>query len=335
MLRSVCCAVLMAVAVPAAASDILIGTFAARSADSAIIGRVTSVYFDRVNENGGVAGHLIKLITYDTEGDRKKALDLTRKLFEVDHVSLITNFNRETLDAVSYYLRFRQVPIMYEAQDDLADEAALKAAALGEYIVKTKPGAKIALIFESGHSASMVDSFFFGLGTTNARRMITNMVGSDDWPGNLVERVSGSSADFLVIFGSEPFQDNTIKQSSGLRWHPILALTHNHADRYTPAIGVTTYIKPIELTADESRRWHKFKPSLNSDDANSSTAIEGFLEAQSIVWILRECLPDLAAACLRRTYASEKDYRIDHDYVGSIVHLGGETRDNLTESDAR
>lgn len=308
-----------------ATTEIRIGTFleADKDAPAAIVTRVMSAYFKRLDQAGGLLGRSINFVSYDTEGEGKKALDLARRLFEVDRVSLFASIGGKDLDAVAYYLRFRQVPLMYEAQDSLSDDVALKATALGEYIANNKPDAKIALIFETGQAAGAVDSFFFGLGTANARRMITNMVGSADWQGNLVERVSGSSANFLVILGSAQFQSATIKQAAGLQWHPIFALTHDAADLHDPAIMVTN-LRPIDLTGDEVLAWQQLRTDLDPSDATSRSAIEGFLQAKSIVRILRDCLPDLTSGCLRRTYASEKDYRIDHDYAGAVTQIAAE-----------
>ncbi|WP_247395467.1 ABC transporter substrate-binding protein [Bradyrhizobium sp. 136] len=322
----------------AGAEEIRIGSLAATDAASpaAVVARVTSAYFNRINQNGGVAGHQIRLISYDHGGDPKKALDLTRKLFEEDHVSLLTGLDRKTIDAAAPYIRFKQVPLMYESQDEIADEAALKAATLGEYILNAKPDGKIAIIFETGKSVSAVDGFFYGLGAANARRMITNMLRSDEWTGNRVARVSGSSADFLAVFGSRAFQSDTMKQTVGLEWKPTLAITDQLG--LAPAEGAISamvHLKPIELTDDETLRWQRFKDELEPSDAASDFAIEGFLQAQSLTRILKQCETDLSSACLRRTYASEKDMRTEHIYVSSIARFDGTSWIEPTPREAR
>lgn len=327
-------------ATEAGKAEIRIGGFAEPDKDSAaaIVARVTSAYFSRVNQRGGISGRSVHLISYDAAGDRRKALDLTRKLYEVDHVALLLNLDRKIIQAAAPYLRFRQIPQMYEAQDDLtdADVTTLKARTLGEYIHETKPDAKIAVLHETGNSTAALDAFYEGLGPGRARRMITNMLGSDEWSGNRVARVSGSSADILAVFGDRAFQSETVSETVGLEWKPVLAITDAVGIALSKgAISAMIHARPIELTDDETVRWQRFKGNLEPGDAASEFAIEGFLEGQSLTRILKQCDADLSSDCLRQTYASEKDYRTERIYDGSVMRFDGSSWHEPPSTDAK
>jgi branched-chain amino acid transport system substrate-binding protein len=313
-----------------APTEMRIGTvskFTDKNSPAAIIARVTSAYSARVNAAGGLNGRSIRLISYDHEGDRKKALDLTRRLFEVDHVALLFQVDGKMSDAIMPYVRFKQIPQIYDAVaiSDTGVKTAptsLQAKMLGEYIRQMKPDSRIAILYEEGNSAVALDAFYAGLGMENARAMVTNMLGSAEYNGNRVARVSGASADFLAIFGGEAFQRETIKQMAGLKWHPTPVIT-DPAKIVMPVgtIIATNHRAPIKLTAEEAADWEQFKSSL--DDASSDFAIEGYLLSRSLINILQRCEDELSSACLKQTYASYEEKRLKRTYVGSAVRFDG------------
>src|SRR2546422_7870950 len=51
--------------------------------------RVITKYFEKTNDEGGINGRRIEIITYDDGGNSKKTLDLVRRLVEQDHVEYL------------------------------------------------------------------------------------------------------------------------------------------------------------------------------------------------------------------------------------------------------
>ena len=70
-----------------------------------------SAYFDKINDDGGVNGRKIKLVSLDDAFSPPKAVEQTRKLVEGDEVLLIAgSLGTATGIATQKYLNGREVP---------------------------------------------------------------------------------------------------------------------------------------------------------------------------------------------------------------------------------
>ena len=86
-------ALLMASAAPAAAQDIVIGLNMVKSGVLKTVGEATEtsvdIAVDEVNAKGGINGHKIKLVKYDTGSDPKQAATATQKFVQDDNALAI------------------------------------------------------------------------------------------------------------------------------------------------------------------------------------------------------------------------------------------------------
>ena len=101
---------------PAPAADkIKIGAFFDLSGPAAYIGTptklVASMVVEKINEEGGINGRMIELVTGDTEGDPTKAVAIAKKFINVDHVAAVIGPTRTgTGMAVKKMLETAQIP---------------------------------------------------------------------------------------------------------------------------------------------------------------------------------------------------------------------------------
>ncbi|MGY8686030.1 ABC transporter substrate-binding protein [Bradyrhizobium sp. UFLA05-153] len=179
-----------------------VGSFLNADLDRAGSLMVAAAYFRKINDDGGIGGRDVDLVSYDDEGSLKRTLDLTRKLVEVDKVTLLFRMNKEANNAIGPYVRFKKVPQVFDVDPD-EDSESLKTPPevqgkfFGEYMLKEMPGAKIAIIHEESRSAhQFLAGFYGGLGEKNARSMITNIDGDPKFLGNRVSRVAGTMQTF-------------------------------------------------------------------------------------------------------------------------------------------
>ena len=86
-------ALLMASTAPAAAQDIVIGLNMVKSGVLKTVGEATEtsvdIAVDEVNAKGGINGHKIKLVKYDTGSDPKQAATATQKFVQDDNALAI------------------------------------------------------------------------------------------------------------------------------------------------------------------------------------------------------------------------------------------------------
>lgn len=92
LLFTICCSVIMA-SVVFAAETIKIGALFAVTGTAAFLGEPernsAKMIVDEINKTGGVKGHKLELIVYDTAGDATKAVQLATKLIKDDKVLAI------------------------------------------------------------------------------------------------------------------------------------------------------------------------------------------------------------------------------------------------------
>src|SRR5471030_1259339 len=129
-----------------------------------VIGKADVAYFKMINEQGGVNGRKLNLISLDDGYSPPKAVEQTRRLVEQEQVAFIFNtLGTPPTAAVRPYLNENKVPPLFAAtgaallndpknfpwiigwQPNYQTEAAI----FGRNILKTTPAAKIGVLFQN------------------------------------------------------------------------------------------------------------------------------------------------------------------------------------------
>jgi len=129
-----------------------------------VIGKTEAAYFNKINAEGGINGRKISFITYDDGYSPPKAVEQARKLVESDEVLLVFNpLGTPSNTAIEKYMNGKKVPQLFVAtgatkwnepkdfpwtmgwQPSYQSEARIYA----KYLMKEKPGAKIAVLFRT------------------------------------------------------------------------------------------------------------------------------------------------------------------------------------------
>ena len=128
------------------------------------IGRSIAAYLKKVNEEGGVNGRQINMISYDDSYSPPKTVEMARKLVEQDKVLLVFQpLGTPPNSAIHKYMNAKKVPQLFVAtgatkwddpkgfpwtmgwQPNYQTEAKIYAA----HILKNKPNAKIAVLYQN------------------------------------------------------------------------------------------------------------------------------------------------------------------------------------------
>ncbi|MEE8397313.1 MAG: ABC transporter substrate-binding protein, partial [bacterium] len=128
------------------------------------IGRNIKAYFEKINKEGGINGHMIEFITYDDGYSPAKTVEQVRKLVERDKVHILfQTLGTPTNSAIHRYVNKKKVPHLFLAtgatkwgnpkkfpwtmgwQPNYQTEGRLFA----EYIIKNIPNAKIGILFQN------------------------------------------------------------------------------------------------------------------------------------------------------------------------------------------
>ncbi|TXL77189.1 ABC transporter substrate-binding protein [Vineibacter terrae] len=324
-------------------SEIKLGTTSPYSGPASgfgVYGQAQSAYFQMLNEQGGVNGRKVNLISLDNAYNPPKALEQTRKLVESDNVLAIAGFlGTAPNTSVQKYLNGRKVPSLFltsgaERFNDpkeypwivpLYPTYVAQGSIFARYILDQKPGAKIAVVYLNDDlGKDFLHGLKIGLGD-KARSMIVREVShelTDPSIDSQIIDLKGAGADTLMQFTTSKFAAQGIRKVHDLGWKPLHILAS-----IASGIGATLVPAGVEQSKGIiTARWEKLPtdpatlndpdvvayaafvkkhmPSLNIED---NTAVPGYINAFMIAHVLRRCGDDLTRENVLKQATSLKD----------------------------
>src|SRR5665213_302927 len=319
----------VAAALPASAQDIKIGQtmpYSGPASAYAVIGKTEAAYFQMINDQGGVNGHKINLISVDDGYVPVKTVEQIRNLAESQNVLFFFNtLGTPQNTAIQKYLNNAKIPQLFVATG--ADKWAnpkqfpwtigyqpsyqVEARIYAKYILQNKPGAKIGLLYQNDDfGKDYLIGLKEGLGAKAGMLIATQTYEtSEPTVKSQILSLKGSGADTLVIAATPKFAAQSIREVAESGWKPLFFMTN-------VSISVSSVMKPAGMEngvgiitgsygkdptdpsfandADmkEYLTWvKKWDPSADPIDVN---AVYGYGLAHVMVEVLKQCGKDLS-----------------------------------------
>jgi ABC-type branched-subunit amino acid transport system substrate-binding protein len=327
----------------ASATEIKIGQtmpYSGPASAYSTIAKVEAAYFQMINDQGGINGRKINLISYDDGYSPPKTVEQVRKLVESDEVmATFQTLGTAANTAIQKYMNAKKVPMLFVAtgaakftdpknfpwtigyNPNYQSEGHIYA----QYILKDFPQAKIAILSQN-------DDFGrdYVKGLKDALGAKGNMIVaeatyevSDPTIDSQVLKLKASGADLLYDITTPKFAAQTIRKVGELGWTPTHILNIN-------SISVSEVLKPAGL--DNSKglitvnygkdpadpAWKddpgmkkyfefmdKYYPSGSKD---SSFNTYGYGVAELMVHVLRQCGDDLTRENLMKQVTNIKNF---------------------------
>ncbi len=199
-----------------------------------------NAYFKSVNAKGGVNGRHIDYTYLDDVYNPANTIQLTRKLVEQDKVFAIFNtLGTETNLAIRPYLNAAKVPQLFAASGDTSfgtDVATYPQTigffpsyqaegwALGQYMKRSKPKARIAVIAQNdSYGRDLLVGLKKGLGGGSAKVVAAqNYEVTVSDVGSQIAKLKSSGADTLAIFATPQFAIQSYVFANKLGWKPFV-----------------------------------------------------------------------------------------------------------------
>ena len=309
-----------------------------------VIGRTEDAYFKKINAEGGINGRKINFISYDDGYTPPKTVEQARKLVESDEVLFIFNsLGTPPNSAIQKYMNSKMVPQLFVAtgatkwndpkdfpwtmgwQPNYQSEAQIYA----KYILKNKPNAKIAVLYQNDdYGKDYLKGFKEGLGAKAASMIVAEESYETTEPtiDSHIVSLKASGADVFFNASIPKFAAQAIKKVSEIEWKPLHFLNNVSAsigatikpagfDRSQGIIS-SAYIKdptdPQWKDDPGMKRFNafldKYYPEANRTDAN---IIYGYTVAQTMVHVLKACGNDLTRANVMKQAASIRGLALD------------------------
>src|SRR6266404_1453662 len=309
----------------------------------ATIGKAEAAYFDMVNDNGGINGRKVKLISYDDSSNPATAVEQTRKLIETDKVLLMFgSFGTPSNLATRSYLNDRKIPQLFVASGDheLGNPKAFpwtmgwqptfraEGRIYANYIQASYPERKIAVLWQNDQfGRDLFQGLQEGLGDW-ARMIVSDTTFDLSDSSSLdaqIEVLKSSGAEILLLDVAPAVAARALRKIAELDWRPVYLLDNasaSIANALRPAglqnaSGVisTSFLKdasdPAWKDDPAMKAWSSFMDKYYPDgDKADINAVFGYAAASTLVEVLRKCGDDLSRENVMRQAVSLSGFRV-------------------------
>jgi branched-chain amino acid transport system substrate-binding protein len=288
-----------------------------------VYGHAQAAYFQMINEQGGINGRKINLISLDNGYNPSKALEQTRKLVEDDNVLFIAGFlGTAPNTSVQKYLNSKKVPNLYLTSGanrfndpknypwivPLYPTYVGQGEIFAKLILTKHPAARIGVLYIND---DLGKDFLFGLkkgfgdkAKTRIVREVSNELTDPSVDSQIID-LKAAGADTLVQFTTSKFAAQGIRKAYDLGWRPVLHILAS----VSAAIGGTLVPAGVERSKGViTARWEKhptdpttagdpdvveyvkfantYMPNLDIED---NTAVPGYINSFMIARIIKAC----------------------------------------------
>ncbi len=316
------------------------------------IGKAEAAYFNMINEQGGINGRKINLISRDDGYSPPKTVELVRKMVEEDQVLLTFNIlGTPPNTAVQGYLNDNKVPQLFVATgaDKWNDPKKfpwtmgwqpsyrIEARIYARYILKNLPNAKIAIVYQNDDfGKDYLVGLREGLGDKADKMIVASNTyeTTDPTIDSQIVSLQGSGADTLLVAAIPKFAAQAIRKVSDLGWKPNFFMTNVSASvgavmkpaGFDKAQGIITggYLKDPNdsqwQNSAEYKAWldwmKKYYSAGSLADVNN---VYGYSLAETLVHVLKGVGNDLTRENIMKQAASIHDLKLPMALPGVVV----------------
>lgn len=318
----------------------------------AVIGKVEKAYFDMLNEQGGIGGRKLELVSLDDSYSPAKTVELTRKLVESEGVLFLFNpLGTAHNTATQPYLEQKKVPQLFVATGaaKFTDPShpltmgwqpsyQVEASIYAKHVLADNPGAKVCVLYQNDDFGK---DFLDGLKRGFAEQYDAKVVKTasyevaDPTVDSQLVSLQATGCDTLMLATTPKFGAQAIRKVFDLGWKPKryvvnisvsinAVLTPAGLDKSTDIITATYLKDPSDPTlADDAglKAYRDFmKARLPDVDAGDVTAVYAFGVSQTLAQVLTQCGADLSRENVMKQATNLKDFKVGVAVEGALVN---------------
>ena len=298
-------------------------------------------YFKMINDQGGINGRKVNLISLDDGYVPPKTLEQTRKMVEQEGVSFIfSSIGTAANTAIQKYLNDRKVPQLFVGSGaaKFGDyqqfpwtiagvQATFRAEAriYTKHILKENPNAKIAILYQhDDFGRDYVNGVRDVLGDRYDRMVVeATYEFTDATVDSQVVQLQSSGASALICIATPKFAAQAIRKVYDIGWKPMFFMTN-------VGIWVNTVINPagpekavgmmssVYVKDPGSQSWDNdpamgeykawMKKYMPSDDISDQNFVNSYNSAMVLVQALKQAGNDLSRENIMKQALNIKDF---------------------------
>ena len=307
------------------------------------IGKLHQAYFKMINDQGGINGRKINLISLDDGYSPPKAVEQVRKLVEQDEVlALFQNLGTPSNSAIHKYVNAKKVPHLFLATGatkwadpqhypwtlgfNLSYQA--EGQIYARYLLKNKPAAKIGILYQNDDfGKDVLKGVEDGLGSAGAKMVVSKVSYevTDPTVDSQILTLQGSGADTFINITTPKFGAQAVRKAWDSGWKPLHIINNVSASVgsvLTPAgldksVGLLTlqYYKdpndPQWKDDPNMLEWRAFMGRYYREgDPKDASNLYAYITAQTMVYVLKACGNDLTRENLMRQATHIKNLKL-------------------------
>ena len=320
------------------------------------IGRAEMAYFRMVNDQGGVNGRKITLISLDDGYSPPKTLEQTRKLVEQDGVAFIFGtLGTPTNMAIRKYMNDRKVPQLFIATGGTQfgepkdfswtmpfapPSYRIEGSIYGRYILANKADAKVAVLYQNDDlGKDLLDGLKDGLGDRAAKMIVATATYevTDPKIDSQIVALQGSGADTLFTAATPKFAAQSIRTAYDIGWKPLhfvdyagsavsAVLVPAGLEKSVGLISIAYLKDPTDPRwRDDAgfKDWLAWMKKYNPDaDISEIYNVVGYSSAMLMVEVLKQCGNDLTREHIMKQATSLHDVTLPMLQPGIVLNTG-------------
>lgn len=327
-------------ALAASATEIKLGNTVPYSGPASFyscVGLSTAAYFAKVNDEGGINGRKVTVLSVDDALAPPKTVEQVRKLVEQEEVDAIVNqVGTATASSVRQYLNQKGVPQLFvqsgsnnfqQPKNFRFSTSALmsyefEAKVYGQVIARDNPNAKVALLYQNDdYGKDYLRGLKAGWGKALAAEITYEQ--TDPTVDSQILALKASGADTIVLAAYSKQVSQSLRKMNELGWKPQVWISHVSAQVHPTldlvgldkVVGVMTaaVVKdPTDPTwandADLKAylAWMaKYQPK---GDANNSCNGSVYMSSSAIAQVLKLAGNDLSREGILKAALTLKDF---------------------------
>jgi len=317
------------------------------------IGKVQTAYFKMVNDQGGVNGRKINLISVDDGYSPPKTVEQVRKLVEQDEVlALFNTLGTAPNSAIHKYVNSKRVPHLLLSTGatkwgdpknypwTIGFNLSYQAEGMiyAKWLLKNKPDAKIAVLYQNDdYGKDLLKGVKDGLAAKGAKMIIAEATYevSDPTVDSQILTLKNSGADTFINIATPKFSAQAIRKAYDSGWKPLhivnnvgasigSVLTPVGLDKSVGLMTLQYYKDPNDTQWKDDPamlEWRAFMGRYYREgDPKDASNMYGYLAAQTMVQILKQCGNDLTRENVMRQAASLKNFKLPLLLPGMTVN---------------
>ena len=299
--------------------------YSGAASNMSAMSKVEAAYFAKINDEGGINGRKLTLISLDDGYQPQKTVEQTRRLIEQEGVAfLFHSIGTGGATATARYLNQRKIPsiliatgsarfhepdvLPYSLGYDASGE--IEGIIFARFILKERPNAKIALLYQNDDfGQAYLKGLKSALGSKESMLISTaSYEVTDSTVDSQMTSLQASGADVFINAAIPKFAAQAIRKAYDTGWKPfqILTMKANFMSVTIEPAGVEKAkdlyscryrMDPADPVWDNDPgmvEWRDFmKKYYPAADLRDGQYIDGYVASRIMVDILRRCGDDL------------------------------------------